>query len=417
MAEPPSLKRPISPPPVKKRRKSHAITANQNTNPPPKPLQPSLAAIEAGQTKIRDHLQYFSAHFAKLSKPTNESVQRLSIPDFERLYQRNQHAKGRHFVIHQHNHPVAGVHYDLRLQFSETSTISFAIPYGIPGNANSKRQGRMGIETRVHNLWISIISTLSSYRYLRSCPRMLIDNNLIESASHATGSLLIWDTGEYTVLPRRTPKKQAETDDEVSGSELGGYNFPSGVKSDSEKLFEAFQSVRFRYIRLRFHGKRLPKNYTITLRLPTANDIVKRPAKKRHKKPGFIIKRPDSDSEYDDAPTVSTTADDEAIANASEDEVEDSTIRQSNAYTGATNTIGSVHQRHWFIMLDKVNSGFKKENGEWVRNGSGNGFEAFFVRGAEVERSVITGRLCAEVMADEGVEGFQGRKKWWPVLE
>jgi hypothetical protein len=43
---------------------------------------------------------------------------------------------------------------DLRLQFSQTSTISFAIPYGLPGNANSRRQGRMAIETRVHNLWV-----------------------------------------------------------------------------------------------------------------------------------------------------------------------------------------------------------------------------------------------------------------------
>jgi hypothetical protein len=46
---------------------------------------------------------------------------------------------------------------DLRLQFSETSAISFAIPYGVPGNPNSKRQVRMGIETRVHNLWVCSI--------------------------------------------------------------------------------------------------------------------------------------------------------------------------------------------------------------------------------------------------------------------
>jgi hypothetical protein len=105
------------------------------------------------------------------------------------------------------------------------------------------------------------------------------------------------------------------------------------------------------------------------------------------------------------------------VANASEDEDESSTIRENNAYTGATNTIGSVHQRHWFISLDKVNSGFRKKGGEWVPDGPGTGFEGFYVRGAEVERSIVTGRLCAEVMEDEGVEGFKGRGKWRPVLE
>ena len=45
------------------------------------------------------------------------------------------------------------------------------------------------------------------------------------------------------------------------------------------------------------------------------------------------------------------------------------------------------------------------------------GFEAFFVRGRDVERSVVTGRTADEVMVDEGVEGFVGRKGWRAVLE
>lgn len=45
------------------------------------------------------------------------------------------------------------------------------------------------------------------------------------------------------------------------------------------------------------------------------------------------------------------------------------------------------------------------------------GFETFFVRGRDVERSVVTGRTADEVMADEGVEGFVGRKGWRAVLE
>jgi hypothetical protein len=73
------------------------------------------------------------------------------------------------------------VHYDLRLQFSKTSSISFALPKGLPGDPNSKSTGRLAIETRVHNYW----------------------NQLIECAGNKTGSLLIWDTGTYSILPRK----------------------------------------------------------------------------------------------------------------------------------------------------------------------------------------------------------------------
>lgn len=33
----------------------------------------------------------------------------MSIDDFKDLYRRNQHQHGRHFVVHQHDHPVAGL--------------------------------------------------------------------------------------------------------------------------------------------------------------------------------------------------------------------------------------------------------------------------------------------------------------------
>lgn len=127
-------------------------------------------------------------------------------------------------------------------------------------------------------------------------------------------------------------------------------------------------------------------------------------------------------------------------ANASEVEDEDQTTRTNNAYPGATNSIGSIHQRQWFLRLDQVNSGFVRassgpEKGRWVRGllnggrgGPGGddskhgelelgGFATFFVRGAEHERSVVTGRLSKDVFADEGVEGFLGRKMWRPILE
>jgi hypothetical protein len=143
------------------------------------------------------------------------------------------------------------VHYDLRLQFSQTSTISFAIPYGLPGNPNSVRPNRMAIETRVHNLW----------------------NNLIESASHATGSLLIWDTGEYEVMPYREPARARTTDDELSDFEVDAQDT---LQTNSEKLFAGFQG---RHLRLRLHGTRLTKGYTISLRLPSANDRKAQPGK------------------------------------------------------------------------------------------------------------------------------------------
>lgn len=58
----------------------------------------------------------------------------------------------------------------------------------------------------------------------------------------------------------------------------------------------------------------------------------------------------------------------------------------------------------------------------WIRKtdpktGDMVGFEPFYVRGPEVERSVVTGRLGREVLEDEGVEGFVPRRGWRAVLE
>lgn len=110
----------------------------------------------------------------------------------------------------------------------------------------------------------------------------------------------------------------------------------------------------------------------------------------------------------------------ESAVGAASDDEEDARMRGDNAYPGATNSIGSVHQRRWYLSLDKRNSGFVKAGGDGIwRRGDGDvgGFEAFFVRGPEVERSLVTGRLSEKVMKDEGVEGFVARKMWRPVLE
>lgn len=102
--------------------------------------------------------------------------------------------------------------------------------------------------------------------------------------------------------------------------------------------------------------------------------------------------------------------------------------RLTNAYPGATNSIGSIHQRRWLLSLDREASGFSRTPGasgsSWVRRARdaevGGGKEAdggFVVRGRDVETSVLTGRNADEVMSDEGVEGFVGRRGWWPVVE
>jgi hypothetical protein len=417
MGLPSSLARDISPPRPSKRRKTFGTTTFTTTtlaDAKPKALahaksphttndissiEPTLAAIEAGKAKIVDHLTHFTSHLAKASRQTPHAP-RLPIDNFTSLYQSNHHAHGHHFVIHQHNHPIAGVHYDLRLQFSSSSSLSFAIPKGLPGNPNSKSIGRMAIETRVHNYW----------------------NHLIESASSKTGSLLIWDTGTYSILPRTKRGSKSgmlspqttddEGDDSGSGGEAvrgGGFGGREG-EYETEKLVAAFQT---RYIRLRLSGTRLPKGYTIILRLPS-NEVVRRPTakRKRSRKIHKSIAK-DSDDEEEEEGLVPT--DEQAEQDIDTDTDEDTTTRFTNAYPGSTNTIGSMHQRHWFLQLDRQNSGFvldKSGNGKgrWV-----GGFEPFLVRGREYERSVVTGRLAREVESDEGVEGFVGRGGWTGV--
>lgn len=409
MEVPSSLSRDISPPRASKRRKtSEARPLRTSTRSHyDADSNPTLAAVEAGRAKIEDHLTYFKHHLAKACRDTTSDVPRLSVSDFASLYKNNNHQHGHHFVIHQHNHPKAGVHYDLRVQFSASSSVSWALPKGLPGNPNSRQLGRMAIETRVHNLW----------------------NNLIESSSMKTGSLLIWDTGTYSVLPRNESKKKMpspETSDDESDLEGMIISRTKDGKQDNEKLIEAF---RTRHIRLRLHGTRLPKDYTITLRLPSNNDIAQRPAARRRKsRPTARNRRPSHTSDSDAPPTLhaasrrdSTTtvnADEEGISvdNLDTDSEEDNQTRTHNAYPGSHNSIGSIHQRRWFVLLDRQSSGFEPTRGRWTRrllpNGELGGFEAFAVRGRDVERSVVTGRLARDVESDEGCEAYVGRGGW-----
>ncbi|KAI1103455.1 hypothetical protein F4804DRAFT_333318 [Jackrogersella minutella] len=104
----------------------------------------------------------------------------------------------------------------------------------------------------------------------------------------------------------------------------------------------------------------------------------------------------------------------------------DAEVRRTNAYAGAKNSVGSVHQRRWYLSLDREACGFARRRGRTVwelgRGPVGEEGEKerlrfpFYVRGVEVERSVVTGRSGAEVLRDGGVKGYVGRKGWRAVL-
>lgn len=271
--------------------------------------------------------------------------------------------------------------------------MSFAVPKGMPGNPNSRSIGRMAIETRVHNFW----------------------NHLIESASTKTGSLLIWDAGTYEVLPRinNKGKHSPHTTDSEGESSDGQDPAPrlEDSRPENEKLIASFQT---RYIRLRLHGTKLPDNYTVILRLPTS-EIMKRPTarrKARRKRSSHAHNHADSED------VIEAQVEPEAEeANLDTDSDEDVETRLNNAYPGSTNDIGSIHQRHWFLMLDRHNSGFvldrsRGSQGTWTRGSETEGFEPFLVRGRDYERSVVTGRLAREVESDEGIEDYKGRGGW-----
>ncbi|GAB1204389.1 hypothetical protein APSETT445_003042 [Aspergillus pseudonomiae] len=258
------------------------------------------------------------------------------------------------------------------------------------------------------------------------------------------GSMIIWDTGEYEILPYRPEQTLPETDDSRSAISSDASISTVDSKTENEKLRQAFHNNQ-RKIRLRLHGTKLPQDYTIILRLDKNRDFRRIPttSQKRRRRAVPNLKRgpstsssgssppPKSDSTGTPAPGVSnqTLSASETPGGEHSDEGDiDEQIRTNNAYPGAVNSIGSVHQRRWFVTLDRVNSGFVAEVGSgpggkrWVRKwdpatGRLLGFEPFYVRGPGVERSVVTGRLGRDVLEDEGVEGFVPRRGWRAVLE
>ncbi|KAI1033687.1 hypothetical protein LB505_008198 [Fusarium chuoi] len=379
----------------------------------PSPSQPPTTAdIESGSVTVEDHLSHFKAHLSRhILNPSP-----LSISSYTSLYTENfGSSTGAHFVIHQHDHPIAGTHYDLRLQINETSSASWAIMYGLPGDPQSVRLNRNATETRIHCLW----------------------NHLIETASASTGSLLIWDTGTYSILPRQS--KHAPTADPSSPTSSPD---TSTAPTQQALLHAAFQS---RKIRIRLHGSRLPDPYVLNLRLTRSEDVAGRVRsgkthRKRRRRHAQAETQPETsgeDSEGDaseDVPSntdAGTNTDDLSAMEREIRELEDEEVRRTNAYPGASNTIGSVHQRRWYLSLDRPACGFveervknrsvwKLEDGTVTKNKQSDSERLsypFYVRGPDHERSVLTGRLGADILRDEGVDKFIQRQGWKPVLK
>lgn len=93
---------------------------------------PTSAAIENSTVKITEHLDWFSSLLTRaILQPFPEGQPRLAIPAYRSLYNNSfQSPAGAHFVVTQHDHPVAGPHYDLRLQINKYSSCSWAVMYG-----------------------------------------------------------------------------------------------------------------------------------------------------------------------------------------------------------------------------------------------------------------------------------------------
>lgn len=473
LTAPDSLNRSVSPPPrARNRDKNPAETATSSKS--LAPIKSVAAAVEAGEVEVEDHVSFFSTKLLDARVPGPVNQPRLAHQAWLDLYQRNNlNDRGHHFVVHQHDHPIAGTHYDLRLQCNASSSISFAIMYGLPGDPNSRRPNRNATETRVHNLW----------------------NHLIETASSDTGTMLLWDTGEYFVIPykaNQSSRSKNRNDSSASDSDTDTDIEDLKGESEPEKLHRAFQA---RKIKLRLQGTKLPPNYTIALRLTAENNRQRQPAppsfkRRRRNNSAMARKRQEETSDSSQAssslqepddqrdpenrsphvpqfkqsvsslhrlaspPVRKRSAgeidDDEDSNNTNKNNKKDSPttttgistpdpqpsrpahdadeeIRLQNAYPGATNSINSIHQRKWFLSLDRRASGLTRAQDPktgrqiWRRaddeDRGGPGFTKFHVLGREHETSVLTGRKAAEIARDEGLISFRPRGGWIGITE
>jgi hypothetical protein len=248
--------------------------------------------------------------------------------------------------------------------------------------------------------------------------------------------MLVWDGGVYEVLPRRKGDGPERDPESAEGSQSSGSGDiekgerieeeRGGVEemSENSKLIEAFGR---RKIRIRLHGARLPNGYTLDMFVAPGSQHLREPrAAVRRKKKRRVVKVMETSSEGEENNAAIPVTDAVAAEWALEwerKEVEKRQVRRVNAYPGAENTIGSLYQRKWFLCLDREGSGFCKADGDRVwerRKGEGGaleGFEPFYVRGVEEERSVVTGMKAEHVMREAGVVGFVRRKGWRAILD
>lgn len=248
--------------------------------------------------------------------------------------------------------------------------------------------------------------------------------------------MLVWDAGFYEVLPRRGGKGPERDPGSAEGSQSSGCEEVregevKGEKGGEEeglfensKLMEAFGR---RKIRIRLHGARLPKGYTLDMFVAPGSRHLHEPRAVVGRKKRRVVKVMETSSEgEEESDTPIPVADALGAEWALEwerKEVEKREVRRVNAYPGAENTIESLYQRKWFMCLDREGSGFCRAgiDGTWERRkGEGGvleGFEPFYVRGVEEERSVVTGMKAEDMMSDAGVVGFVRRKGWRAILD
>ncbi|OBT64200.1 hypothetical protein VE03_06835 [Pseudogymnoascus sp. 23342-1-I1] len=243
--------------------------------------------------------------------------------------------------------------------------------------------------------------------------------------------MLVWDAGIYEVLPRRGGEGPERDPGSADGSQSSGWEEvgkgegrgEEGV-SENSKLVEAFGQ---RKIRIRLHGARLPEGYTLDMFVAPGSRHLHEPrAPVRRKKRRFVKVMETSSSEGEEgdaAIPVADIVDAEWAPEWERREVEKKEVRRVNAYPGAENTVGSLYQRKWFLCLDREGSGFCRAGKDeiWERKkglgGGMEGFEPFYVKGVDEERSVVTGMKAEHVMREAGVVGFVRRKGWKAILD
>ena len=76
---------------------------------------PKLAVAEAVEASVEDHFSFFWSKLSEASRPHTAGTPRVSHHTWCELCERNLRPQIRPCVVRQHDHPIAGIHYDLWL--------------------------------------------------------------------------------------------------------------------------------------------------------------------------------------------------------------------------------------------------------------------------------------------------------------